>query len=76
MALTRSPAAQVGTKAPSAARRVAPLSRRAPLRVRAEVATEAPAAAAAVTKGGLEKSVPALKPALDIEAIKGILPHR
>jgi len=66
----RTQASQVATGKSFAARRAGPVStRRVPLRVRAgEVATEAPV--------GVEKSVPALKAVLDIEAIKEILPHR
>lgn len=72
MALTaRTNAAGCG-KAFSAAPKVAPkaLRRTASLRVRAGEA------AAAETKKGIETSMPAMKAALDIEAIKGILPHR
>lgn len=50
---------------------VRPSARRSVV-VRAEGAAAAPAPAAA----GIEKSMTALKPVLDIEAIKGVLPHR
>lgn len=46
--------------------------RRSSVQVRADGAAAAPAAAAP----GIEKSMTALKPVLDIEAIKGVLPHR
>ena len=70
MALSRMHTAQSAGVKPAfgAGRPVRVSTRRAPLRVRAEVATEAPV--------GVEKALPALKAALDIEAIKGILPHR
>jgi hypothetical protein len=42
--------------------------------VRADGAAAAPAAAA--KPAGIETSMTALKPVLDIEAIKGVLPHR
>lgn len=44
--------------------------RRAAVAVRAESEAAAPAAA------GAEKSMSYFKPVLDIEAIKGVLPHR
>lgn len=48
--------------------------RRSSVAVRADGAAAAPAAAAKAS--GIEKSMTALKPVLDIEAIKGVLPHR
>jgi hypothetical protein len=46
--------------------------------VRADGAVAAPVAAAPEAKkaGGVETSMTYLKPVLDIEAIKGVLPHR
>lgn len=48
--------------------------RRSSVTVRADGAAAAPAAAA--KPAGIETSMTALKPVLDIEAIKGVLPHR
>lgn len=73
MALTaRTNAAHCGTKALRAGTpRVMPArGARTSLKVRAGEA------AVSEAKKGIETSVPALKAVLDIEAIKGILPHR
>jgi hypothetical protein len=48
------------------------VQRRSSVQVRADGAAAAPAAAPA----GIEKSMTAMKAVLDIEAIKGVLPHR
>lgn len=49
------------------------VQRRSSVQVRADGAAAAPAAAA---PAAIEKSMTAMKPVLDIEAIKGVLPHR
>jgi hypothetical protein len=54
----------------SASRVAVTPQRRAAVAVRAESEAAAPAAA------GVEKSMSYFKPVLDIEAIKGVLPHR
>jgi len=43
---------------------------------RVQVKVVAEKEAAAPTSSGIEKTGPAFKPVLDIEAIKGVLPHR
>lgn len=48
------------------------VQRRSSVQVRADGAAAAPAAA----PPSIEKSMTAIKPVLDIEAIKGVLPHR
>lgn len=77
MALTaRTQASRIGSSTASS-RQVAPtVGRRNAVVVRAEVATAAPAEAPVTSSKGIETSMPAMKAALDIEAIKGILPHR
>jgi hypothetical protein len=72
MMLTASTTSNAGARASVAARPIAP--RRA--RAVSAVVVRADAAAAEAKSSGVEKSVPSLKPVLDIEAIKGILPHR
>ncbi len=72
-ASTRASAARAATPARPIAV-VAPRRARAgALVVRADAAV---ADSSAKSTSGVEKSVPSLKAVLDIEAIKGILPHR
>lgn len=71
MMLASTTSSKAGARPTVAARPIAPR------RARAASAVVVRAEAAAEVKGsGIEKSVPSLKPVLDIEAIKGILPHR
>jgi hypothetical protein len=75
--LTASSTSRAGARAPArgpiAAAAVAPrrLARAATVGVRADAAVADKAATS-----GVEKSGPGFKAVLDIEAIKGILPHR